>query len=175
MSEPDDYDPTDRIFDFAVDDPPMADAPTPGVAVTPEAAAIQVEVEARIARGEDVPQQALEALPDTVTVHYLGEVQTLIEGAKRLRQFAMRINPRTKLEEIHNPILYEKALGRIQSILSAAVKLHKELWDNKAQMDFYRAMVQVIAQESPSTAHRLIDELRKINSPILSAVERVAL
>lgn len=161
-------DPGDRIFDFGGDGPPMGDVPTPGLAITPAAAVVMAQIELR----QDAP---IESVDPEVTVHYLSEVTDLINGAKRLRAYAMRANSRTGEMEIHNPVLYEKALGRIQSILSAAIKLHQDLWSQKSQMDFYRLMVQTIAQESPATAHRLIEELRKINSPILQTVERVAL
>jgi hypothetical protein len=71
-------------------------------------------------------------------------------------------------------VLFEKAVARRQSILAAAVKLHADLWNQHAQGEFYRLMVATIAQESPACAHRLIAELKKINSPMLEAIEAPA-
>jgi hypothetical protein len=146
------YDPADRMFDFS-------DPPTPGPAV--------------------VEPRALEALPaepdQSVQVNYLGEVAALLADCERIRQYAMRLSKRTNELEIFNPMLFEKAVARRQSILASAVKLHRDLWNDHSQTEFYRLMVQTIAQESPATAHRLIAELRKINSPVLEVVDRVAI
>lgn len=147
------YDPSDRMFDFS-------DPPTPGPAV--------------------VEPRAVEALPpadgdQSVQVNYLGEVAALLADCERIRQYAMRVSKRTNELEIFNPMLFEKAVARRQSILASAVKLHRDLWNDHAQTEFYRLMVQTISQESPAAAHRLIAELRKINSPVLEVLEGIAI
>jgi hypothetical protein len=154
---PDVFDP-DRMFDFS-EEPGFPAEPTPGPAVVPQA------------------PRALEALPDSdqpVSVNYLGEVAALLADCERIRKYAMRVNRKSGETEIFNPMLFEKAVARRQSILASAVKLHRDLMSDHAQSEFYRIMVQTIAQESPSTAHRLISALRSINSPVLEVVERVA-
>jgi hypothetical protein len=149
----------DRMFDFSGDAPDFPEVPTPGPAVIESAPAMDV-----------VPD------PDnTVTVNYLGEVASLLADCERIRKYAMRINRKTGDEEIFNPMLFEKAVARRQSILASAVKLHRDLWNDHSQTEFYRLMVQTIAQESPETAHRLIAELRKINSPMLEVLDKVAI
>jgi hypothetical protein len=156
---PDVYDP-DRMFDFSAGDPDFPAEPTPGPAfVAPAPRAVEVAAD---------PDQP-------VTVNYLGEVAALLADCERIRKHAMRLNRKTGDEEIFNPMLFEKAVARRQSILASAVKLHRDLWNDHAQQEFYRLMVQTIQQESPQTAHRLIAELRKINSPVLEVVERVAI
>lgn len=156
------YDP-DRMFDFSSDPPGFPEAPTPGPAVVESAAVV-----------EAVPTEVTAAADGTVTVNYLGEVAALLEDCERIRKYAMRINRKSGEEEIFNPMLFEKAVARRQSILASAVKLHRDLWNDHAQTEFYRLMVQTIAQESPAAAHRLIAELRKINSPVLEVLDKVA-
>lgn len=149
---PDIHDP-DRMFDFSGDAPDFPEVPTPGPAF--------------------VEQPVMDVVPDpdnTVTVNYLGEVASLLADCERIRKYAMRINRKSGEEEIFNPMLFEKAVARRQSILASAVKLHRDLWNDAAQQEFYRLMVQTIAQESPETAHRLIAALRQINSPMLEVV-----
>lgn len=149
----------DRLFDFAAD-PAIHVEPTPGV-----------QVRVPVAR-EPITDETVDT---PVTVNYLGEVAALLKDCERIRAHAMRLNKKTEEFEIFNPLLFEKAVGRRQSILASAVKLHQELWNQHAQHEFYRLMIQTIAQESPATAHRLIAELRKINSPILEVVDKVAM
>jgi hypothetical protein len=152
------YDP-DRMFDFSSEPPGFPEAPTPGPAVV-ESAAMVESVQA----------------DDSVTVNYLGEVAALLADCERIRKYAMRLKKGTAGEyEIYNPMLFEKAVARRQSILASAVKLHRDLWNDHAQTEFYRLMVQTIAQESPAAAHRLIAELRKINSPVLEVLDKVAI
>lgn len=148
----------DRMFDFSGDAPDFPEVPTPGAAV--------------------VEQVVMDVVPDpdnAVQVNYLGEVASLLADCERIRKYAMRINRKSGEEEIFNPMLFEKAVARRQSILASAVKLHRDLWNDHAQTEFYRLMVQTIAQESPETAHRLIAELRKINSPVLEVLDKVAI
>ena len=149
-------DPDDRLFDFTIGDPPYT-RPKPGAAV------IAVE-----------PMKDVFDAESEVTVNYLGEVGALLKDCDRIRRHAMKLNTRTQKYEIYNPVLFEKAVARRQSILQAAVKLHADLWNQHAQSEFYRLMVATIAQESPACAHRLIAELKKINSPILEALQDTA-
>lgn len=146
-------DPDDRMFDFAIGDPPYT-PPVPGVAVIPQA-----------------PSSDVFDADSEVTVNYLGEVGALLKDCDMIRRHAMQLNKRTGKYQIYNPVLFEKAVARRQSVLAAAVKLHQELWSQNAQAEFFRLMVATIAQESPATAHRLMTELRKINSPILEALD----
>lgn len=146
-------DPDDRLFDFAINDSPYV-PPVPGVAVI-----------------EQAPHSDVFDPESEVTVNYLGEVGALLKDCDLIRRHAMQLNKRTGRYQIYNPGLFEKAVARRQSILSAAVKLHQDLWNQHAQAEFYRLMVATIAQESPAAAHRLIAELRKINSPVLEALE----
>lgn len=158
------WDDPDRLFDFA-GDPPGPAQPTPGPAV----------VDAVVRTPAPPPADVMAAADAPVAVNYLGEVAALLADCERIRKHAMRINRKTGDEEIFNPVLFEKAVARRQSILSAAVKLHRDLWDQAAQQEFYRLLVQTIAQESPATAHRLIAKLREINSPVMGALEKVAI
>jgi hypothetical protein len=146
-------DPDDRLFDFTIDDPPYA-KPRPGNPVR-----------------EVAPMKDVFDAESEVTVNYLGEVGALLKDCDRIRRHAMKLNTRTQKYEIYNPSLFEKAVARRQSILSAAVKLHADLWSQHAQAEFYRLMVATIAQESPECAHRLIAALKKINSPVLEVIE----
>ncbi len=146
-------DPDDRLFDFAIGDPPYV-KPKPGVAVIAQE-----------------PHSDVFDAESEVTVNYLGEVGALLKDCDLIRRHAMQLNKRTGRYQIYNPVLFEKAVARRQSILSAAVKLHADLWNQHAQGEFYRLMVATIAQESPAAAHRLIAELKKINSPILEALQ----
>jgi hypothetical protein len=146
-------DPDDHLFDFAIGDPPQAPR-VPGTAVIPQA-----------------PHSDVFDADSEVTVNYLGEVGALLKDCDLIRRHAMQLNKRTGRYQIYNPALFEKAVARRQSVLSAAVKLHADLWNQHAQAEFYRLMIATIAKESPECAHRLIAELKKINSPILEALE----
>ncbi len=167
MPDPIDYDP-DQIFDFSntfeqtVTDPLQVSE------------VLHVEQHSSIA--SDSETKAMIAQADApVTVSYLGEVGALLKDCERIREHAMRRDKQTSELRIFNPFLFEKAVARRQSILSAAVKLHQELWSQHAQHEFFRLVIQTIAQESAPTAHRLIAALRKVNSPVLEVTERIAL
>lgn len=155
------FDP-DRLFDFSVE--AEIEAEVEVEEPKPAAAVVEPALQELIARVEE-----------PVTLGYLGEVAALLKDCERIREHAMRKNKITGEMQIFNPFLFEKAVGRRQSILSAAVKLHQELWSQHAQHEFFRLVIQTVAQESPPTAHRLIAALRKINSPVLEVVERVAI
>ena len=156
----------DRMFDFEGDPPVPA----------PSAAVRSASEPSQEGSGTATPAPR-QMVPDDqpVTVNYLSEVGELLADCERIRKHAMRINRRSGEEEIFNPMLFEKAVARRQSILASAVKLHRDLWNDHAQQEFYRLMVQTIAQESPAAAHRLIAELRKINSPVLEVLDKVAI
>jgi hypothetical protein len=149
-------DPDDHLFDFAIGDPPQAPR-------EPGAAVIAVE-----------PHSDVFDADSEVTVNYLGEVGALLKDCDLIRRHAMQLDKRTGRYKIYNPMLFEKAVARRQSVLSAAVKLHADLWNQHAQGEFYRLMVATIAKESPECAHRLIAELKKINSPILEVLQDTA-
>jgi hypothetical protein len=146
-------DPDDRMFDFGMNDQPYV-PPVPGTQVI-----------------EQAPHSDTFDPESEVTVNYLGEVGALLKDCDLIRRHAMQLNKRTGRYQIYNPMLFEKAVARRQSVLSAAVKLHQDLWNQHTQSEFYRLMVATIAQESPATAHRLIAKLREINSPVLEALE----
>lgn len=168
----DEIDP-DRLFDFNDMPPVEVKARAPIVVARDPTEPVLTEEENRAV----IAATGIDANAP-VTVSFKGEVKRLLDETERLIQFAQIQDRKSGQWRIHNPMLFEKAIARRQSVLSAAVKLHNELWSQHAQREFYRLLVQTIVQADKPTAHRLIDALRQINSPMLEAIaseERMAL
>ena len=168
---------------FSGEPEPGAVASAPSVQIRPVMGlAPRIDIPPAIARqiAEEVAPESVKVAPeaelvagdrDAVTISHLDEVKGLLDDAALLRKHSMRRNTRTGADEIFNATLFERSVARRQSILSAAVKLHREIWSQHAQQEFFQAVVVAIAKADRPTAFRLIEELRRINSPMTATAE----
>lgn len=109
---------------------------------------------------------------DIDDISYLSELRKVMDDAMFLRAYSVRKNRQSGLEEIYNPVMFEKSMARRTAIVATAVRLVREIWNQKATEDFYRAVLDAASMESPAMRRRIIDRLQELNSPVAEAVSR---
>lgn len=105
-------------------------------------------------------------------VHYLAEIRSLMDDAKLLRAYAVRKNRTSGAEEIYNPVMFEKSMARRTAIVATAVRLVRDIWNQKASEDFYRAVLEAACAESPAMRRRIMDRLQELNRPAAESATR---
>jgi hypothetical protein len=131
--------------------------------------------EAEISRAQALADQISTTAPNLASiedVHYIAEIRSLMDDAKLLRAYSVRKNRTSGAEEIYNPVMFEKAMARRTAIVATAVRLVREICDQKSSEDFYRALVDAVSCESPAVRRRMMDRLQELNAPVAESARR---
>lgn len=158
------------------DDAPFPDKPAafiPRPAKLPGTDLSEEEVERAQRLSEELTTPtSIEIRSGMEDVRYLSEIGDLMKDAKLLRAYSVRKNRTTGIEEIYNPLMFEKSMARRTAILSTAVRLVRDIWNQKAMEDFYRSVVDAACMESPLMRRRIMDRLQELNGPVADAASR---
>lgn len=125
-----------------------------------ESAAIALEA------GEHLPAAPSPAYVDQKgaagNMDFLQRLESLYADAEILRRFSMD----EKTGRIKLPKYLTQSVSLRQKLLETALKAMQEVWDLRRMQAFYDAVLEEIAQESPETAMRIMERLKKLNSEI---------
>jgi hypothetical protein len=84
---------------------------------------------------------------------FFAELNLLFRDARFLRDSAVRKEGET--EKITNPRTFDRSISRRLEILATTIETQKQLWDLKTMEEFYNALVEEVAAESPECARRI--------------------
>lgn len=93
---------------------------------------------------------------------FMQRLESLYSDAEILRKFSMD----EKTGRIKLPKYLTQSVSLRQKLLETALKAMQEVWDLRRMQAFYDAVLEEIAQESPETAMRIMERLKKLNSEI---------
>jgi hypothetical protein len=84
---------------------------------------------------------------------FFTELNLLFRDARFLRDSAVRKDGDG--ERITNPRTFDRSISRRLEILATTIETQKQLWDLKTMEEFYNALVEEVAAESPECARRI--------------------
>jgi hypothetical protein len=109
------------------------------------------------------------AIPDTSQViegrsnlgglDYLAALRSLYRDADRLCAHALNADG-----SVRNPVVLDRTIGTRLKLLVQTVRLERQIQDLGRTQKFFNAIVDEIAAEAPTVAHRIIERLRRLNN-----------
>jgi len=102
-------------------------------------------------------------LPNRKRLDYLTHIHEMLADCDRLRTFAMKVDPATGEERIHNPLFFTQAMRMRNEVLNTAISAMKALWDIQKMQQFYDAIVAEVAKVDPETGRRLMERLQELD------------
>lgn len=91
---------------------------------------------------------------------FMRELERLYEDAEKLRTFAMD----EKTGRIKLPKYLAQSINLRNGLLQTTLKAMQEVWDLRRMTEFYDAVINAVAEESPECAGRIMERLKKLNA-----------
>lgn len=105
-------------------------------------------------------------------VELLTRLDVLFADSDLLRAYAASVDPLTKTVRIKSPNYFFNSIKMRRDLLETAIAALREVWDLKNMLDFYDAIVDEVAQESPECAARIMTRLNELNQKRMFAYGR---
>jgi hypothetical protein len=90
----------------------------------------------------------------------MGQLRRLFDDAERLRTFSL--SPDGKA--VRNPLYFLQAASLSDKLVNTALRAWREIYDIQRMQNFYNAIIEEIAAESPDCAGRIMERLARINA-----------
>jgi hypothetical protein len=90
----------------------------------------------------------------------MGRLQRLFDDADRLRTFSL--SPDGK--GVRNPLYFVQSASLAEKLINTALRAWREVYDLQRTQDFYNAIIEEIAAESPDCAKRIMGRLARLDA-----------
>lgn len=95
-------------------------------------------------------------------IDFMVEFGTLMEDAHLVRDFASTVVEGKR--SIKNPMFFVKSVQLRVSLMETQLKAMDAIWNLTQQLEFYNAVVEEVAKESPEAARRIMERLERLNA-----------
>lgn len=91
---------------------------------------------------------------------FMQRLDQLYSDSEMLREFAVRDG------KVVSPKFFGHSITLRRGLLETALKAMSEVWDLRQMQNFYDAVLDEVAKESPECAQRILDRLRTMNEEV---------